>query len=1164
MRALKTLTLAALSIALLFSCAKDDSNFKVEDEGLIPLNISGAVNQVPTKVTSEGFVNNDAVGLFAVNYESNNTVAGVLKNSGNQADNVRYNFDESNHKWVPVRPVYYKNINTNVDLYLYYPFQSSISDVNSANFEVQKDQSTAATSSALSGYEASDWMWGKAENITPQESSVRIMMNHRLSAVQVTLNEGTGFSEGEFESISKSVIITNTTRKATLDYSTGLPTALGSPQKDGIVMCPQTDGSFRAIVIPQTVTANIQLFAITLDGISFSFKQTNDVTYQMGKQLTVTINLNKKTPTGTYELQLADAQITDWREDLNSHGGEARQYFVVNLTEAGTLGAVLKAAKKNPDKIRNLKVTGKVKDKDYYFMRDSMAILEAVNMKETEYQEGASIIPHSAFNEKATLTYFVFPDDITSIGNYAFSKTKLAGTLIIPNHVTTIGGFAFWNTLISSVQFPATLKIIGVGAFQNCSSLTGSLLIPDSVSDIGENAFNGCSFNGRLELPSNIEIIRYYTFNYSGSFLGDLVIPEKVRTIENNAFSGTKFSGALDLNNVTSMDFASFSFCSFNGELVLPEGLISVPPACFERDNFTSVICPNTLKDISSGAFYDNAQLMEIQFNEGLIGIGETAFIGCSKLLKLEFPSTLQNIGSRAFDRNYSISRITSYAIEPPTVQSGAFNGVAKDNFTLAVPAASIKRYQAESGWSDFKRIAAHHDFSLSRSLIRALDGEYSKALVLRAPSGMNWSIGEKPDWVTVTPESGTGRTDVIVTVSEMPSSQIGTFEVNEGSVTYPSYKNYSGRRGAIVFRLDDKNYTFTAEVEQYHSEYPDGRVETLQTATKGAGIDIVFVGDGYDAKDIAKGTFHSNVATGYGHFFDVEPYKTYKDYFNVYAVTAMSDETGIGTLNTIRDSKFGSTFTQNRILLEKQSEVFQWAKKANASMDLTKSLVILLQNTSTYEGITYMYGDGSAIACCPVSTEAYPYDFRGIVQHEAGGHGFGKLADEYIYHNAFIQNCMCNDGCDHPQSDADIKSAYGKFKALGWYKNLSMTADAHKVPWAHLIYNNQYSDYVDMYEGGYMHTRGIYRSEATSCMNNNIPYFSAISRQAIVERIMESAGEEFTLEKFYQKDNDDFGPITKSKAKTTVEGWSFGVDPNYNRLTRPCLIYMGEHPKVR
>ena len=480
----------------------------------------------------------------------------------------------------------------------------------------------------------------------------------------------------------------------------------------------------------------------------------------------------------------------------------------------------------------------------------------------------------------------------------------------------------------------------------------------------------------------------------------------------------------------------------------------------------------------------------------------------------------------------------------------------------MEVPSVSIKSYQGESGWCDFKRIGAHYDFSLSRSLVRALDGEFSKTYVLRVPSGMNWSIAEKPDWVSVTPASGTGSADVTITIAEMQSSEVGNFEVNEGTINNPSYNNYSGRSGQVVFKLDDKDYRYSVDVEQYHSNYTDGMVETLQTATTGPGIDIVFVGDGYDAKDIAKGVFHDNAVAGYGHFFDVEPYKTYKNYFNVYSVTAMSDETGIGTVNTIIDTKFGSTFTQDRIMLDGQDEVFQWAKKANASMDLTKSLVILLQNSSTYEGITYMYRDGSAIACCPVSTQAYPYDFRGIVQHEAGGHGFGKLGDEYIYANAFIQNCSGLH--DHPQSENDTKSSYGVFKAHGWFKNLSMLADVHKVPWSHLIYNNQYSDYVDMYEGGYLHSRGIYRSEATSCMNNNIPYFSAISRQAIVERIMECSGEEFTLEKFYQKDNDDFGPITKSKEKPTVNGWSFGVDPKFNRSTRPCLIYKGQHPNVR
>lgn len=1164
MRALKTLVWAVISAAMLYSCAKDDSNIpKPQDEDLIPLNISGAVNQVPTKVTAEGFVNNDAVGLFAVNYESNNTVAGILKNSGNQADNVRYNFDESNHKWVPVHPVYYKNINTNVDLYLYYPFQSSISDVNTANFEVKKDQSTAATSSALSGYEASDWMWGKAENITPQESSVRIMMSHRLSAVQVTLNEGTGFAEGEFESISKSVILTNTTRKATLDYSTGTPTALGSPQKDGIVMCPQTDGSFRAIVIPQTVTASTQLFTITLDGTSYSFKQTNDVTYQMGKQLTVTINLNKKTPTGTYELQLADSQITDWREDLNSHGGEARQYYVVNLTTAGTLGDVLAAANKNPDKIRNLKITGKVNADDYYFMRDHMAILEAVNMKETEYQGETPVIPDNAFSEKATLTYFVFPDYLKRIGSGAFKQTNLAGALIVPNDVIVMGDYAFSHSQISSVTFSMSLEEIGNYAFEYCTSLSGSLYIPKSVSKIGHCAFRNCSFNGRLELPDNIETIEDMAFCEAGSFVGDLIIPDKVLKIKTSAFVFTSFTGSLFLGNCIEFGTQAFDGCNFKKELVIPEGTLSIPSYCFKSNAFSSIKIPTSLKNIQEEAFRFNRRLsFPLVLNEGLLSIGRDAFSDCGNIPSIVFPSTIQNIGSGAFSGCSNISSIVSNALEPPYLQSSTFNGVAKDNFTVEVPFASVIRYQSESGWSDFKRIGAHYDFSLSRSLIRALDGEFSKTYVLRVPSGMTWSIDEKPDWVTVSPASGTGRTDVTITISEMQSSDVGTFEVNEGSYNYPSYKNYSGRSGAVVFKLDDKDYTHSVYVEQYHSAYADGMVETLQTATTGPGIDIVFVGDGYDAKDIAKGTFHDNAVAGYGHFFDVEPYKTYKNYFNVYAVTAVSDETGIGTVNTIIDSKFGSTFTQDRVMLEKQEEVFQWAKKANTGMDLTKSLVILLQNTSTYEGVTYMYGNGSSIACCPVSTEAYPYDFRGIVQHEAGGHGFGKLGDEYVYVNAFIQNC--GGPHDHPKSDNDAMSSFGAYKALGWYKNLSMNADAHKVPWAHLIYNNKYSDYVDMYEGGYMHSRGIYRSEATSCMNNNIPYFSAISRQAIVERIKEYAGEEFTLEGFYALDKDDFGPMSKAASRSGVPGWSFGVDPKFNRATGHGPIYMGKHPNVR
>lgn len=1173
------LVLCPALAVLLAGCAKEPVVEPiVDDSGLIPLNIDGSINQIQTKVNAAGFVDKDALGLFAVNYSEENTVAGRLADNGNQADNVKYVFDEAANKWTPTKKVYYKDVNTNVDLYLYYPHQSSVTEVNAANFEVQKDQSSAATASSLSGYEASDFLWGKAVNITPSENKVAVQLSHRMAAVNVILVEKEGFAEGEFASLEKGIILTNTTRKAKIDFATGEVSALGNAQQDGIVMCPQSSGSFRAVVVPQTVEAGEKLFAITIDGVSYGFRNsTASVTYTAGKQTDVTINIKKKTPAGEYELTLGDIKIADWTEDKNTHGGEARQYFVVNLTEAGTLGKVIRSFKKNPDKIRNLKVSGPITTEDFYFMRDSMAILEAINLKEARvvnamYDNSGKtqddIIPYHAFSEKKTLSHFSFPEKVTYIGLRAFYNTSLSGALIIPDDVIEIGADAFQETLIGSVSFSPRLNKIGGYAFNHCTSLTGTLTLPETLTYIGEFVFQTCAFKGELHLPNSLEYIGSCSFNDAGYFVGNLRIPDKITELHGATFSsgqqGSFKNGKLNLNNVTKYGSSEFQCCAFSGDLIIPEGTIEIPESFFVDyygvGNLSRVVFPNSLRRIGESAFEgQNKMCGNIIFPEGLVTIGEEAFKLCPQIPSVELPSTLQMVGESAFNGCFNLSNIVCHAVEPPAVMSRAFNGVAKDNFTVEVPAQSVTRYKTESGWSDFRRIAAHYDFSVSRDRVRTLNAAESRTLILRAPANFNWSIESKPDWVTVTPSSGTGKTDITVSVNEMARTT-DQFEVNEGAFNSPTYKKYPGRSGEIIFRLEDKDYTCTLDVEQYDTEYSDGEVMTLNTATKGPGIDIVFIGDGYDAKDIAKGIFKQNTEDGFKHFFGIEPYSTYKDYFNVYAVISKSDDSGIGTVNTVIDTKFGSNFTQNRIKAPEADDCFKWAKRADASMDLSKSLVIMLMNTSTYEGVTMMYGDGSAIACCPVSTDAYPYDFRGIIQHEAGGHGFGKLGDEYIYHNAFIQTCNCIDGCEHPQGDDDTMTAYGMYKSKGWYKNLSMTADAKQVPWAHLIYHKNYSDKVDMYEGGYMHTRGVYRSEATSCMNNNIPYYSAISRQAIVERIKAYAGEAFDFDDFVAKDSFEVG--TKSLARDF--DWTFGVNPNMFRANGDGPIYMGEHPNVK
>lgn len=1171
--------LAGVLAGILTGCLSEPDFEPVVEDGLT-INLDASVDQVATRVNAQGFEDGDVLGLYAVNYENSNQTPGILLDKGNQADHVKYVFSESDWKWTPVKPVYYKDANTHVDLYVFYPY-SEPSGVNAYNFEVQKDQSTAETQTRLSGYEASDFMWGKVADVAPAESAVKVRLEHKMAGAHVILKKGTGFDEaGDWELLDKKVLVTNTTRKANIDLSTGEVTPIGGAQANGIVMAPQSDGSFRAIVVPQTIDADVPLFSITIGGVPYGFGKAQKYSYVAGKLSQFTITINRKYPSGEYELVLSDSQILDWKEDINIHEGEARQYYCVHCDEPGTLGRLIKADKKNPDKIRNLKVSGKISDEDFYFMRDSMAILEAVNLKESkvvdvsvEYAYSLSghddesgnstvfatresgtyddVIPDYAFRDKTSLYYLVFPEKITDIGVGAFLDSSLSGTVVLPDNVKNIWGGAFLRTNLINVVFGNELEIIGPEAFGYCSTFS-SLSLPESLVYIGNSAFSFCGLSGNLILPDSLLYIGAFAFREAGSFVGGLRIPDKIHILYDYTFDGRgkfSFTGALDLNNVTELGFSCFALCQFVGDLVIPEGMSDIPEECFLGNRFSSVKFPSTLKIVSQRSFSSNYRLTgNLIFPEGLIFIGDRAFDDCQQINVLELPSTIQLIQSRAFNGGYNISKIICRSAEPPLVQSGAFDGVPKDNFTVEVPANAVKRYQADSQWGEFKRISAHYDFSISRSLARTLNAGKSRNYLLRAPANYDWKVESKPDWVTVSPSSGTGKTEVTVTFAEMTDAEVGTFEVDKLN-EYGSYQGtttYKGRAGEIVFLLNDKDYRSAMTVEQYDYEYADGDAVILNEAAKGNGVDLVFLADCYDAKDIADGTYLADIQEAYGYYFDLEPYKTYKDYFNVYAVIGESDDSGMGTVNTIRDAKFGSQYSLEGISPD-FATCYEYAKKADPAINPSQTLIVMVENTTDYGGICYMWGDGSAVACCPKSADAYPYDFRGIVQHEAGGHGFGKLADEYIYHNAFIHSCRCF-CCEH------LDGLLGG-KSLGWYRNLEITGDVNQVGWSHLIFHPDYSDYVDIFEGGYFHSRGVYRSEPTSCMNNNIPYYSAISRQAIVERIMEYAGEEFTLEKFYANDSDDFGPITKSGLDVMP------VEPIYDNGKQFAPKYMGDKP---
>lgn len=1107
--------------------------------------LSGEIDQQNvSRVDDGGFCDGDEMGVYIVDYV--NGEPGELLDAGNRATNVKFTFDEAAYRWDAAYDVYWKDDRTPIDVYGYYPFGSPES-VRSYAVTVQKDQSKASENGVMGGYEASDFLWGKAENIAPTTEKIKIAFRHRMANVRVMLEEGSGFAEGEWTGLTKQVLVTNTKREAVVDLTTGTVEATGEVASTGIIPF-EGDGDWRAIVVPQTVAAGTELFRITVDGQVYEFSKGESMTYNPGKMHNFTIQVNKKAATGEFEFKLIGESVTAWENDLASHEASTRVYVVIE-SEAGKLRECIMAANKDFRELQNLKITGEINAEDFYFMRDSMDRLQALNLKEVKIKGGKyhdqwgdredmdDVIPSQAMNNKSSLLRLVLPDRLKIIRQTAFDGCiNLSGSLIIPEGVTRIeaSAFCYCYSLTGTLSLPTTLEYIGgggaslgLGAFNNCGFVC-ELKIPNKVKYIGINAFAGCTgIYGELHLPDNLEYLGTNAFYECKNLTGSLTIPQSLTEIGEAAFTNCGFNGNLNLHDgITAIGRGAFQGTALKGELVLPKDLVIIANDAFNGCDFSGVLkLPEGVSVIGDNAFAGNWRLMGVlEIPEGVQSIGAGAFANCRSIEGVIFPESLETIRYQAewgdvggaFSNCYGISSIVCKGTMPPYVQIGAFNGVAKDNFAVEVPEAFVTQYQTAPGWSDFKRITAHRELVCRPSLATAINTSCTRTLVLDAEG--DWEIQSKPDWVSLSQETGSKKTELTLTFHQKGQGEGG-----------------SVREGEIIFKLKDKDYTSKCSVTQYDYTYGEDEVVTLQTASRGKGINLVFLGDGFNAADISAGEYMKTMQEQMERFFDIEPYRTYRDYFNVYTAIAVSPESGIGTVNTIRYTRFETTYTGGVGLRGDYDAIFEYAMRMPTvdKSNLNQTLIVMTPNSTDYGGICQMWDDGSAIAFCPLSNYGYPLDSRGVIQHEAGGHGFGKLGDEYIYHNEFIDFCGCT-CCGHVD-------AINYAKSLGWYENLSLTGKMNEVPWAHLIFDERYSDVVDIFEGGFMHNRGVYRSEANSCMNNDIPYYSAISREAIVKRIMEYAGEEYSFEKFVENDKRDVTPEAQSRSADRVPMKSAG-----------------------
>ena len=304
---------------------------------------------------------------------------------------------------------------------------------------------------------------------------------------------------------------------------------------------------------------------------------------------------------------------------------------------------------------------------------------------------------------------------------------------------------------------------------------------------------------------------------------------------------------------------------------------------------------------------------------------------------------------------------------------------------------------------------------------------------------------------------------------------------------------------GNIIYQQPGYELTFPLYESSDYSM--DGTVFTLQNHSVGNGLKVVIMGEAYSDRMIDDGTYRKHVEQAMEAFFSEEPYASFRDYFDVYGLYVVSPNEVLG-MNTA----FGTSVEFDRGTFVTNSEpviryVSNMKETNNQSADVTT--IILMNTDANFRANCWMYSDGFCAAFCSYNGTDEEALLQ-IVHHEACGHGFGKLADEYIeYEGAYpTPSAIVN---DHQRN---------------WSMNVDVTNDPQEIAWSYFLTDTRYqNEGIGIFEGANYYPYGIYRATENSIMRYNTGGFNAPSRQSIYRRIMEKSGGVYSFENFLEYD---------------------------------------------
>ena len=250
---------------------------------------------------------------------------------------------------------------------------------------------------------------------------------------------------------------------------------------------------------------------------------------------------------------------------------------------------------------------------------------------------------------------------------------------------------------------------IGDYAFSGCTGLT-SITIPDSVTSIGEDAFRNCT--GLTKINWNAESVSDFIYNnYTFSNVGtsgdgiDVVFGDNVKSIPAYAFQNVSSVKSVIIgNSVTSIGSSAFWGCTGLTSIAIPDSVTSIDYGVFSGcTSLTSITIGNSVTTIGNYVFDGCTGLTSITIPDSVTSIGSSVFWGCTGLTSVTIGNSVTSIGSWVFHNCTKLVMVdfSTHTAVPTLASANAFENTSS-SLAIKVPSALLDEWKTATNWSTY------------------------------------------------------------------------------------------------------------------------------------------------------------------------------------------------------------------------------------------------------------------------------------------------------------------------------------------------------------------------------------------------------------------------------------------------------------------------------